>query len=448
MIVITRKPLSRRTALRAGGFALALPFLDAMTPRRAYAAPGPKRFITYFTENGQYPPGWEPVGGETDFALSPVLKPFEPFRTQLTVLKGVDIMGNSGTCNHTAGTAGLLTGRPNFVAPAKSGKGSGISIDQYIAAKLGTATRFPSLELSVSSELYGQPGSRISFRGLNQPVPPEQNPYRLFARIFGDGNTGPDALLKLQRKRKSILDLVGARLKRMQGALGKEDAQRLEWHGNAVREIEAQLARLAPAGVACVTPDLGKPVPVAQTIGYGVESNMPLVTTIQLDMLFTALACDMTRVATFIPGGNNHYFTWLGHPATGMTNHHGLSHEGDSNADATKKLVEINTWYAQQLAYLVDKMKGLREGSGTMLDNAVVLWGNQLARGNSHSLNDAPFFLLGGAGGYFKTGRFLQYQGKMPHNNLLVSILNAMGLPDTTFGQADWCTGPLPNLAA
>ena len=91
-------------------------------------------------------------------------------------------------------------------------------------------------------------------------------------------------------------------------------------------------------------------------------------------------------------------------------------------------------------------MKDFREGSGTMLDNVLLMWGNQLGRGNSHSLNDAPFILLGQAGGYFKTGRFLRYQGKAPHNNLLVSIMNAMGVPDQTFGQPDWCTGPLKEL--
>jgi hypothetical protein len=446
-MIVTSKPLARRTVLRGGGFAVALPFLDAMTPRRAQAGDAaPRRFVTYFTQNGMYPPGWEPTGGETDFALSPVLQPFAPFRSHLTVLKGLDIMGNSGTCNHTAGTVGLLTGRPNFTTAAPMSSGTGISLDQYLAQKIGTLTRFPSLELAVSYDLYGVTGKRLSYRGPNQPVPPEANPYKLFARLFGSGNAGTDALVRLQRKRVSILDFVSGQIARMQKRLGAQDAQRLEWHASAIREIEAQLARLPQTGAACAAPDLGPPIPVANLMGYGMDPSFVPITKLQLDLLFAALACDMTRVATFIAGGGEHYFYWLGDEFR-KKHHHDLSHEGDSNTDATTKITQINTWYAQQVAYLVGKMAAFREGAGTMLDNVVLLWGNQLARGNSHSLTDAPFFLLGKAGGSFKTGRFLPYQGKVPHNNLLVSILNAMGIPDTTFGQPDWCTGPLRELA-
>lgn len=444
---ISRKPLSRRAVLRGGGFTLALPMLEAMAPRRARATPAPKRFITFFHENGMYPPSWEPPsGGETDFALSPVLKQFEPFRSQLLVLKGLDLMGSSGSDNHMAGSAGLLTGRPNFVAPAKSGKGMGPSLDQYIAGKLGSATRFPSLQLAGLDSGY-----HITFAGADQPIPPEVNPFKLFTRIFGDGaaagtGTNMDALLRLQHKRKSIFDFVNGRIKRMQARLGAEDAKRLEWHATSVREIETQLAKLGQAGAGCTVPDLGPKFDIGQPPQYGVYPNFVKHAKLQLDMMFTVLVCDLSRVMTYELGAINSCFFWLGHSTTAKDQHHGLSHEPDSNQDATKKLTDIAVWYAQQIAYLAGKMNAVNEGSGTMLDNSLVLWGNQLARGNSHSLTDAAFILLGRAGGAFKTGRYLRYDGKVPHNNLLVSIANGMGLPETTFGQADWCTGPLKNL--
>jgi hypothetical protein len=439
--------MSRRTVLRgAGGVALSLPLLDAMAPRRAHAAAGPRRMAVMFQPNGTIASAWRPTGGETDFVLSPILKPLEPYRNDILVIRGLNQMGLSGSCNHAAGTVGLLTGRPNH-APNIKGWGTGISVDQYVAAKIGSATRFPSLELSVSSDIYpGGPDdkSRICFRGPDQPVPPEQSPYKLFTRLFGDGTADNATLMRLTRKRKSILDFVLDQVKGMQQKVGSEDARRLDWHATAVRDIEKQLADLSKSSPACAPPVLGPPVRIGQPGGAGLDAAFQPVGKLQMDMMFTAFVCDLTRVATlqWSTGGGIQIFTWLGHKA----NHHGLGHEPDSNTEAMAQLVQINVWFAEQFAYLVGKMKAVREGEGTMLDNTALLWGNELAKGNSHALNDAAFVLAGRGGGYFKTGRYLQVSGKVPHNNLLVSMMNAMGLPDTTFGQADWCTGPLREL--
>jgi len=164
----------------------------------------------------------------------------------------------------------------------------------------------------------------------------------------------------------------------------------------------------------------------------------------QIDLLVMALACDITRVASlqWSRSVSQTRFTWLNIPE----GHHDLSHHGDDDAAAQDKLTRINNWYAQQLATLIGKLKSVPEGDGTMLDHTLILWCNELAKGNVHSHINAPYVLAGKAGGALKTGRFLSYDGDVPHNNLLLSILHAMGIPDTSFGKPEWCTGPLAGL--
>jgi len=172
----------------------------------------------------------------------------------------------------------------------------------------------------------------------------------------------------------------------------------------------------------------------------------PAVGGIQLDLMAMALACDITRVASmqWSRSVSSTRFTWL-NVAQG---HHDLSHRPDTDPGAVSDLTKINTWYAQQLAGLIDRLKATPDGAGgTMFDGTLVLWCNELAKGNTHGRVGAPYVLAGSAGGALRTGRFLRYDGQgLPHNNLLVSILNAMGVPDTTFGKPDWCTGPLAGL--
>jgi hypothetical protein len=135
-------------------------------------------------------------------------------------------------------------------------------------------------------------------------------------------------------------------------------------------------------------------------------------------------------------------FSWLDIDAL----HHDLSHRGDNDADAIDKLTRINRWYAEQLAYLIGRLQQIPEGDGTMLDNTLILWCNELAKGNVHGRTDAPYVLAGKAGGALQTGRFLRFDGNVPHNNLLLSLIHALGQADTSFGDPDWCTGPLTGL--
>jgi hypothetical protein len=416
-----------------------------MAPRGARAATAPpKRFIVMFSPNGTLPGQWSPTGGETDFVLGPILAPLEPHRADIVVVKGLNQQGAGGD-GHQTGMGGMLTGSPLNPGPfagvgaAPAGWAAGPSVDQRVADLSAGATKLRSLELGVqvgSADNWG----RMIYRAANQPLPPEDDPAQVYDSVFGDLHGDSTALAALRARRKSILDTVGAQYARIEAQLGAADRMRLDQHLTAVREIEARLTTpFVPPTMACQDPA----APAAATTA---NEDFPAIGAQQLDLLVMALACDITRVASlqWSRSVSMVRFNWLPSPIAEA--HHDLSHRPDNDAVAVDKLTRINTWYASQMAALMTKMKAVPEGDGTLLDHTLILWANELAIGNVHSRTDAPYVLGGGAGGALRTGRFLTYAGDVPHNNLLVSLMNIMGLPDQTFGKPDWCTGPLTGL--
>lgn len=437
--------LSRRAALiRFGGLA-ALPLLDAMFPGKARAdvAVYPRRFVVFFSSCGTIPTRWAPTGGERDFQLSPILAPLEPFRDDIIVIQGVDQQGGGAGVGHAAGMGGMLTGNGLNPGPFSAGGGSNsgwassISVDQRIANAIGNDTAFKSVELGVQVGPADNMG-RMCYAGTNRPVPPQDNPYRAFARVFSDLTRDPAELAKVRAHRLSVLDRVAGRYQRLSARLGAADRQKLEAHLGSIREIESRLAIVPAPSPACQVPVLDAGIDLAA------NDSFPHIGKLQMDLLVTALACDLTRVASlqWSRSASPIRFTWL-HLDEG---HHDLSHHGDDDATAIDRLTSINRWYAEQLAYLIGRMKQIPEGDGTLLDNTVVLWCNELAKGNVHGRADAPYVLAGGAGGALATGRFLRFDGNVPHNNLLLSLIHAFGQDDSSFGNPDWCTGPLAGL--
>jgi hypothetical protein len=438
------KRLSRRTILRgAGGAAIALPLLEAMLPRRARAAGSPKRFIVMFSPNGTLP-SWAPTGSELSFALSPILAPLAAHQADLVIVQGLLQQGGGGD-GHQNGISGMLTGSPLNPGPfagvggPPAGWATGPSVDQRIAEALAAPTPFRSLELGVQVGAADDWG-RMIYRAANQPLPPTDDPVAVYDTVFSDLHTDPVALAHQRIRHKSILDAVGAEYTRISAQLGGSDKQRLDAHLTAIREVETRLTtNLVESNPACADPKV--PAVAAQN-----NDSFATVGGIQMDLLTMALGCDLTRVASlqWSRSVSQVRFTWLG-IADG---HHDLSHRSDSDSDAVTKLTQINTWYAQQMAGLVARLKATRDATGaTLFDNTLVLWCNELAKGNTHSRQDAPYVLAGTGGGPLVTGRYLNYEGQgLAHNNLLVSILNAMDIPDTTFGQSSWCTGPLSGF--
>ncbi len=401
----------------------------------------PKRLVVFYTANGTHPSRWFPKSSGSDLVLSPFLQPLERHRHRLVVLGGVDMpsaeMGEGDP--HQRGIAAMLTGRPSIDADGPIGGGP--SVDQSIANAVGGDTRFRSVELGVQSRYNGDTiYERISYRGPNQPVAPEDHPQRVFERLFSNATGAPNAIDSVLAERRSILDFVRDEYARLIPQVSRSDRERLNIHLESIRDVERRLVPKAQSQ--CLTPELEPFLDATE------PRNFPLVGRLQMDLLATALACDLTRVGSLMwsQGRSKQVFSWLGI----SEEHHELSHEqshdsgSTPNLDAVQKIERINTFYAEQLAYFLDRLESVSEGNGTLLDNTLVLWCSDLGEGREHTHTNIPFLLAGGAGGAFQTARFIKYDG-IPHNALLVSLHHAMGVDASSFGTSE-LTGPLPGL--
>ncbi len=440
---------------------LALPLFQSLgCSERRGPAPGraraklafPKRFVVVYTPNGQYEP--PPT---LDFAGS-TFEPLAPFAPKLNLLRGLDMEVHDQTPGepHQQGMA-FLTGRRlnagaflGSDASSFAGWASGISVDQEIAKVLCADTPHRSLNLGVQSDLYAGTEVRtiLSYAGSDQPVANSTNPYAVFDGIFAPLGADGTISAELRARRASVLDVVGKQYEAVGARLGAEDRQKLERHLASLRDVEGRLSKQGEfANAGCKKPDPGAP-----NFDLLDPVNFPVIGKLQTDLLVMALACDLTRVATlqWSSSANNRPFPFLeyeGKPITG--DDHLMGHSPDSDTETWGKLRVIRRWYLKQFAYLLASLDAIPEGEGTtMLDNTAVLLGSELSRGNTHSHSNMNFVLAGGAGGAIKTGRYLNFEGVVPHNNLLVSLLNAMGLPATTFGDPAFCTGPLAELSA
>jgi hypothetical protein len=442
--------MNRRQFLRgSGSIALALPFLASLQGRSG-AAPTtrPKRFIGWFSSCGTINPVWTPSGTETAFNFGEILKPLDPYKSDVLILDGVDMVSsNYGPgSGHQKGMGHLLTGTElqsgSFVGGggASAGFAGGISLDQVIAKRIGEGTKLSSMQLAVQA-FNNDVWSRMSYTGPGVSLPPINDPQIAFDRMFGGMTGDPAAVAKLRAQQKSVLDGVAGHFASLNAKLSGEDRVRLDAHLSAVRDVEKRLDAVSSS--TCKVPAR----PGAMDIKS--QAAFPVVGKLHMDLLALALACDITRVATFqwSRATSGTVYSWLGSDM--KESHHELSHAGDGDAVAKAKLVRINKWHAEQFAYFLGKLKGIEEAPGeTLLSNSLLFWGSELAVGNTHSRKDMPFVLAGGAGGAVKAGRYVKYPAGTPHNNLLVAMANACGVTDLkTFGNPKYCTGALPKLA-
>jgi hypothetical protein len=423
-----------------------------------------KRFLGVFSANGTvqksfFQPG---TASEVPFtSMSTILAPLDAYKDKLTVLNGVHmystVENELGATNglegenfapgkpggpHMKGPGAMLTGG-SLLAGSFTGSGGPAgwadrqSVDQFIADRIGTTTRFPSLEFGVRIE--GQEPLRvISYRGANQPNTAVDDPFQMYTRIFENANLSDAELKKLLAERQSVLDFIKDDITRLEARVSAEDKAKLEAHLGGIRKIEQGLQNSASS---C------QPLAMPAKYDSRAMEKFPDVAKLQMDLMLLAQICGMTRVSTFMFANADswQYFPWIGV----NEEHHELSHAGDNDAAATEKLVKINTWHSEQFFYMIDALAKATEPDGSsVLDNSLVLWGNELGAGNTHSYKNIPWVIAGSAGGYFKTGRQVNYKDA-PHNDLLVSVCNAMGFDDvTTFGIPGVCRGPLQGLTA
>jgi hypothetical protein len=385
------------------------------------------------------------------------LEPLTPFKQKMVLIKGLDLLANDQGPGepHQQGMA-LLTGRQLNTGTQVGGDGTtsgwaqSISLDQHIGNVIGATSRFKTLNVGVQSTQYGGTEVRtvLSYTGNNQPVANETSPYALYNRVFANLGSDPFGLARTSQRRHSVIDFVKDRFTKLNSKLSTEDRAKLGTHLDSVRDIESRLDNTSGSiGASCSKPVLGSPINLTDVANFGTIGKL------QMDLVSMALACDLTRVVTlqWSASTNNRPYPFLNYDdGTGLKpilgDEHVLGHEPDSNVHAWGKLAVIRRWYMEQLAYLLQKLDSVPEGAGTMLDNTVVVWCSEIAKGNTHSHQDAPFLLCGGAGGAWQTNRLIDIPTSMPHNNLWVSLMNAMDVPGNTFGDPAHCTGPLSGL--
>jgi hypothetical protein len=461
------KPLSRRTVLRGlGGAAIALPWLEAMEGRRAAAATAPRRLVMVFSANGslfdRFVPNTDAAGNIT--SMRPMLAPLDPFKSKLLVLGGVDMMSCEKQSSNYSGKIDvghglsrrhMLTG----IAAIEDGSGAGLpggpSIDQVIAQQVGGTTKFRSIELGV--QVVESPMVSSSARTIVQPLnDPKKAFATLFAGVDAGGGVDPGAA-RLQRRRRSILDYAQADYASLRGKLGAADAARLDTHLESIRQLERSVTTAAPTvSGTCAPPDPSAwPADKSKGNVAGPNEDFLPIGYAQMDLLAAAIACNLTRVATLQWGGTGVYAPYLG--ATFKTDHHTISHDDQSASGSPIEVIQ--NWYAKHFAYLLARLDAMPEGNGTVLDSTAVVWFSEIAQG-SHEHYDMPFVIAGGAGGYFKTGRYVNlnpgskhavlnpsWARKPPygrtHNDLFLTFLDMMGVPTTTFGDPQFCTGPI-----
>ncbi|HEX8236179.1 MAG TPA: DUF1552 domain-containing protein [Abditibacteriaceae bacterium] len=434
---------TRREFLRALGLsAAAMPFL-ANLPSLAATSSGQRkqRLIIMFSPDGVVPSTFWPDQEGAAFTFKESLKPLEPFRERTLVLNGVCDRVRGDGDNHMRGIGCLLTGVELFPGNIQGGSdtpagwSSGISIDQeikkYLQQNPATRTRFGSLEFGVMVPERADTWTRMCYSGPNKPIAPIDNPYQMFSKLYGRA--------KDQEQLKSVLDDVREDLKRVRAQVSVEDRRILEEHTTVVREMEQELH--------AASKDVGHAVPVLEPGVKKDNDNIPQISKLQIDLMVNSFAADFARVATlqYTNSVGQARFRWLGI----QEGQHDLSHEPDNNAEAQEKLTRINHWYCEQLAYMAKRLAETPEpgGGGSLLDNTLIVWTNELGVGNSHTLDNIPFVMVGNGLG-FQMGRSLRYQNAS-HNRLLLSLAHGMGHRISRFGNPDFCgDGPLPSLTA
>jgi hypothetical protein len=440
--------ISRRTVLRGLGTTIALPLLEAMLPAVSLAAPArkePRRMAFIYLPNGKHMADWTPKALGKGFPLPAILEPLQPLKDDFMVLTGLTLdkarPHGDGAGDHARAMASFLTGsqaRKTHGADLKVG----VSVDQVAALRVGGATRFPSLELGC--EGGSQTGncdsgyscaysSNISWRTPSTPMAKELNPRLVFERLFaGQARDETDASrAKRDRYRASILDFVAEDANRLRGRLGATDQRKLDEYLSALREVEVRVARAGQ-----VT-DVGHAKVARPT---GIPKDYQEHIRLMSDLLVLAFQADLTRIATFVfaNDGSNRSYRFINVPE----GHHDLSHHG-RDKKKQEKIRTINRFHISQLAYLLGKLKAVKEGDGTLLDQCMVVYGSGISDGDAHNHDNLPVLLAGKGGGTLTPGRHVRYPKETPLTNLYLALLERMGCPTERLGDSTGRLGAL-----
>ena len=430
---IASHQLSRRKVLRGLGTMMSLPFLESFAGNASAAtapAKAPLRAAWLYVPNGVNVHEWFPTGEGTSYQLSASLSELEKHRNDFSVVSGLAqnfarAHGNGGG-DHARATATFLTGcMPKKTAGADIQLG--VSVDQIAAQKIGHLTSLSSLELSADGQRSaGHCDSgyscayqyNLSWKNETMPMAPEMDPRLVFERLFGFGSSGVRAAdgARRQKLQKSILDTVLGEAKSLQGKVSGNDKRKIDEYFEAVRDIEQRIERSEK-----FTAKLPKDLSVPEGIPESYEDHIRVM----FDLMALAFQTDTTRIASFMLAhdGSNRSFPDIGVPDA----HHGISHhQGDPQKLA--KLSKIDRFYLRQFAYFLDKLKGIKEGEGNLLDNSMIVWGSGIGDPDRHNHDNLPILVAGRAGGTWTQGKRVILPGETPMTNLYLSMLDRMGV--------------------
>jgi hypothetical protein len=448
--------IPRRTFLRGAGVMLGLPLLEAMGKVLPTASPealasasvspavqAPVRMACLYFPNGVWEKNWFPKEPGRDYELPFALEPLAKHKQDMLVFSGLDKAHSHTGDGHYAKTANFLTGLLVKKTPGKDISVGGVSLDQLCAQRIGNLTPLPSLELGIDPVISGIDsvvgytrlyGCYISWRAPNTPVAREINPQLAYERLFGviRGHRATAADRRETDDNRALLDLVFDDAKRLRGRLGRDDQYKLDEYLDSVRDVERRLEFFSKPDPRVWRPSTHPDEDLAAPTGAPGDHQQHV--RLMLDLIALAFQTDSTRIGTFMFANDvspKNFSALI--PGTGS--HHESSHH-QNKAEKYEPYSKINRWHSEQLAYFLDKLRSVREGERTLLDNSMVLFGSSMSDGNRHDPNNLPIVLAGRAGGKLDTGRHIACPKNTPLCNLYVSMLEQMGTPVDSFGDS------------
>ena len=424
------KFLPRRTLLRGLGTALALPQLDSMLRAQSKLAKPALRFQSFYVPNGMAMEYWTPKGEGSNFELSPILEPLAPFRDQMLVLSGIQSNWNY---IHAGASGSFLTGA------SRGGRNeveivADVSMDQLLARHFARETQVASLELAIDAPANAGACTgnlscvythTLSWRSPTQPLPMEWNPRAVFEKLFGDsGGTDRQARESRLRQHKSILDSVAQKLASLKKELPANDQAKVEEYTDAIRDVERRIQK-AEEQQNIEIPAMAQPQGAPPVF----EDHLALM----LDLQLLAFQSDLTRVISFMLGKEQ---SARPYPQIGVPEaHHPLSHH-NGLPELIAQMSKINRYHTQLFAHYLAKLRNTPDGDGTLLDHTTILYGSGISNSTRHSGDNLPLLVMGGKG-----GRHLKYTNKPTMANLLVTLMDRVGVPVERLGGS---TGKLP----
>jgi hypothetical protein len=436
--------LGRRAFISASGAAVvSLPFFEAFEPKLARAATGIPRFIGFYVANGKHMPAWKPTTDGPDYALTPTLMPLMALKKKFLVLTGLENKGAERQVggDHARGTGSFFT-CTNIHTASEISSGSppnGISVDQVMADQIGKSSRIASLQLGLTNQGRDQGyGSEfiqnISFDKNGKFKPKTIVASSAFDTLFqGFDPTASAADVERRNKLKaSVLDFAVEQAKALSPTISHSDNMKLDQYLTSVRELEQRLQSSGSGAAACVA-----------AMKPSNPTAVPDQVKAMMDVMVLGLQCNVTRVITYMLGnggdGAINGFPWLNI----SDHHHAIAHHQNQQANFDK-LMKVNLWETQELAYLLGKLDAIDEGGSTLLDNTLVLYSSEISDGNRHNHDDLPVLLAGGSNLGVASGQHLRFN-KTPIASLFLSLIQLMGATSVTKFGDDGGT-PLPGI--